>query len=385
MAWQNNCDAGNVEVALKIERFSGANSPFMKYIALGSFVNFDPEDQIDSNTINPDAAAAEGALAVAAVDALDPGLDTPELFSSRGPITRLFDKDGVRLPSPQVRSKPELAAADGLSTTVPGFETFFGTSAAVPSAAGVAAVLRSSDPGASADEIEQAMTDPANAIDCIESALVPDPDCGAGFLLADKAFLSLDITTPDTIINSGPSGTITTDEASFTFAGTPAADTAKVQCRIDSEPFADCTSPKTFSGLSDGPHTAEFRAENAIGGRDATPATRTFTVDSAVPVARISKLKVSGPGKVRKGGRATYRVRITNSGVGQATGVKLRVRGKGVSLKRSVGKIAAAETRAVKVKLKPKKAGKVKVSFKVTSGNAGGKTVSKRIKVRKRR
>ncbi len=193
VTWQNNCDPGNINVALKIERLSGSSSPFMKYIARGNFGSFQiAEFATDSNTVNPDAASARGALTVGAVDALDPGLDTPEPFSSRGPTMKLFDQNGVRLPAPEVRQKPELAAADGVSTSVPGFEAFFGTSAAAPSAAAIAAVLRSSNPNANADEIERMMTDPANAIDCTESAQIPDPDCGAGFLLADRAFSSLD-------------------------------------------------------------------------------------------------------------------------------------------------------------------------------------------------
>ena len=193
VTWQNNCAPGDVAVGLKISRVSGSTSPFIKYIALGNFGTFQiAEYATGSNTVNPDAASAGGALTVAAVDALDPGLDTPESFSSRGPTTKLFDKNGLRLPAPEVRNKPELAAADGLSTSVPGFETFFGTSAAVPSAASIAAILRSSSPGAPVEEIERRMTDPANAIDCIDSALVPDPDCGAGFLLADGAFLEPD-------------------------------------------------------------------------------------------------------------------------------------------------------------------------------------------------
>ncbi|MBK5111913.1 MAG: PQQ-dependent sugar dehydrogenase, partial [Thermoleophilia bacterium] len=64
---------------------------------------------------------------------------------------------------------------------------------------------------------------------------------------------TVDTTPPDTTIDSGPTGTIATNQATFTFSGTPAGDTAKVQCKIDSEPFADCTSPKTFTGLTDGP------------------------------------------------------------------------------------------------------------------------------------
>ena len=40
-------------------------------------------------------------------------------------------------------------------------------------------------------------------------------------------------------------------------------------------------------------------------------------------------------------------------------------------------------SRTVKIKLKPKKLGKVKLTFKATSSDAGGKTVKKRITVRK--
>ncbi|MBK5110985.1 MAG: PQQ-dependent sugar dehydrogenase, partial [Thermoleophilia bacterium] len=97
-----------------------------------------------------------------------------------------------------------------------------------------------------------------------------------------------DTTPPDTTIDSGPSGTINTDQATFTFSGSPAGDTAKIQCKIDSDPFADCTSPKTFNGLADGPHTATFRAEDGAGNQDQTPATRTFTVDTTAPTVTIA-------------------------------------------------------------------------------------------------
>jgi len=95
--------------------------------------------------------------------------------------------------------------------------------------------------------------------------------------------ITLDTTAPDTTIDSGPSGTIATDQATFTFSGTPLSDTAKLQCRIDAAPFADCTSPQSFTGLAEGPHTVSFRAEDAVGNQDATPAARTFTVDTTPP------------------------------------------------------------------------------------------------------
>ncbi|MBK5111271.1 MAG: PQQ-dependent sugar dehydrogenase, partial [Thermoleophilia bacterium] len=106
-----------------------------------------------------------------------------------------------------------------------------------------------------------------------------------------------DTTPPDTTIDSGPTGTINTDQATFTFSGTPAGDTAKVQCKIDSDTdtFADCTSPKTFTGLSDGPHTASFRAEDGAGNWDPSPAARTFTVDTTVDPPVVDPPVVDSP------------------------------------------------------------------------------------------
>jgi len=186
-------------------------------------------------------------------------------------------------------------------------------------------------------------------------------------------------TTPDTVIDAGPSGTITTDRATFSFSSSDPGDTAKFQCKIDSEAYADCTSPKTFSSLSEGAHTVSFRAEDPDGNQDQSPATRTFTVSTA----KISKVTVKGPAKARIGKTATYKVKITNSGNGKATGVGIKVRGRGVSFNASVGKIPAGAAKTVKVNLKPKKSGKVKLTFKVTSANAGGKSTERRITVEK--
>ena len=99
--------------------------------------------------------------------------------------------------------------------------------------------------------------------------------------------------------------------------------------------------------------------------------------------AKINKITVSGPNKVKRGKKATYKVKISNSGNADATGVRLKVSGRGVSFNTSVGKIAAGKTRTVKVKIKPKQPVKIKATFKVTSSNAGSKFVKKTITVRK--
>ncbi|MGA7396491.1 MAG: YHYH protein [Solirubrobacterales bacterium] len=106
-----------------------------------------------------------------------------------------------------------------------------------------------------------------------------------------------------------------------------------------------------------------------------------FSAPLAGAKAKISKVKVSGPSKVKKGKKGTFKVKIRNSGNTAAKGVKVKVSGRGVNTKKTVGRISAGKTRTVKIKVKPTKTGKFKLTFKVTSKNAGNKTVKKKITV----
>lgn len=194
-----------VQPCVEITRAAGTGTPFMKWIENDNYGPTPvPEFDTQSDTINPDAASAQGVLAVAAVSQADSGLDTPESFSSRGPKTRFFDANGNRLATPLVLNKPQLAAADQVNTTVPTFIPFGGTSAAAPSAAGVATILRSLNPDATVKEIYDTMTDPANTIECTSSVVIPDPDCGAGFILADRAVAGLDTTGVEIAASTDP-------------------------------------------------------------------------------------------------------------------------------------------------------------------------------------
>lgn len=106
-------------------------------------------------------ACARGAVAVAAIDAADAGNDEVEPFSSRGPCT-------VVAPEAERRDKPDLSGIDGVRNTRPGGfpSPFFGTSAAAPGVAAVAALLAELEPGASADAIRDALA--ASAVDIEE-------------------------------------------------------------------------------------------------------------------------------------------------------------------------------------------------------------------------
>ncbi|HEX9696755.1 MAG TPA: Ig-like domain-containing protein [Actinomycetota bacterium] len=100
---------------------------------------------------------------------------------------------------------------------------------------------------------------------------------------------TVDTVAPNTSITSGPTGTTAATSASFTFTATETG--ATFQCRLDGGAFNACTPPFTADGMLDGSHTFEVRASDAAGNTDASPATRTWTVDTRAPETTIT----SGP------------------------------------------------------------------------------------------
>lgn len=102
----------------------------------------------------------------------------------------------------------------------------------------------------------------------------------AGLSASDSATVTLDRTAPDTIIDTGPSGTETSGSASFTFHATEPG--ATFSCSTDGAPYVACSSPKALSGLANGSHTFAVRATDGAGNVDPTPASRTWTVDAPI-------------------------------------------------------------------------------------------------------
>jgi hypothetical protein len=97
---------------------------------------------------------------------------------------------------------------------------------------------------------------------------------------------TIDLTEPNTTIDSNPANPTSSTGASFTFSSNEGSVT--FQCELDSGGFASCTSPKSYSSLSDGSHTFRVRATDAAGNTDATPATYTWTVDTLNPTSTIA-------------------------------------------------------------------------------------------------
>ena len=127
----------------------------------------------------------------------------------------LFDKSGNRLATPIVRQKPDFVGPDGGDDTFLGFEiannttyndtstvaqcannasfpNFFGTSAAAPHAAAIAALMLQDNSGLTPAQIYGALQSSALA----DGTTTPDFNSGYGFIQADAALAKVPAGTP---------------------------------------------------------------------------------------------------------------------------------------------------------------------------------------------
>jgi hypothetical protein len=196
----NPAGSGVTTFNLVILKFVGPNPDLMKTVnsGSGSFAEFDT-----ASGTSVDHSNALGGLGVGAAfyqQTPEFGTSPPviEDFSSAGGTPILFDIAGNRLSTPEIREQPDITAPDGTDTTFfggsdvedNGFPNFFGTSAAAPHAAAVAALLKDLDDLLSPDAIYEALK--ATAID-MDDPSTPGFDTsfdfgtGHGFIQADAA------------------------------------------------------------------------------------------------------------------------------------------------------------------------------------------------------
>jgi len=178
-------NTGQTAFDIIIRRFSGPNPGRFKWVNLnnsGSLTinEFDPGV---AGSITPHAAAtaAEGVGATPYFDQL--GI---EGFTSRGPNVVVFDTAGNPIAA-QNRTGVYIAAFDGVNTTFfggdtegDGFRNFFGTSAAAPNAAAIAAMYRQANPAAGPYGVYAALENSADS-----NVFTPGFDTRTGFGLVN--------------------------------------------------------------------------------------------------------------------------------------------------------------------------------------------------------
>ncbi len=196
-----------------IVHFAGPHAALVKYVMLGSIGLSGAKVTIDdfpthSPTLYGHANAA-GAVAVGASPYTTPM--TLEAFSSAGGTAILFDTSGNAVND--MRAKPEVVGPDGGNTTFfgtlnatydlesDGIPNFYGTSAAAPHVAAVAALLIDKDPtltplgtGGTYDILEQ------TAVDMGPAGF--DSDSGYGFVDAQAAVASVNAVNTAPVANN---------------------------------------------------------------------------------------------------------------------------------------------------------------------------------------
>jgi hypothetical protein len=212
---------------------------------LGSTIN---QFATNSATIQGHPGAAGAAAVGAAFYFQTPACTSPptpavlEPYSSLGGAPILFSTTGTRLATPVVRQKPDFVGPDGvndtflgftlasdsppfpstgmLSTSIsqcqndysPAYPNFFGTSAATPHAAGIAALMLQANPAATPIEIYQSLRNSALPM----STSSPNFSSGYGFIQADTALVipTLTLSVPSIALGSTATLTWTTVDAS---------------------------------------------------------------------------------------------------------------------------------------------------------------------------
>ncbi len=164
----SNTSGRSIDVQVSIELFKGPAPSLLKYVyfdlGLGAMTidEYDTKSPTDYGHSNAAGAESVGAAAWYNTGAwgspFHPECQTAceAVYSSAGGVPILFDTSGHRLKNPQIRRKPGLSGPDGGNTTfffspltahVPdstepdSFPNFFGTSAAAPHVAAVAALM----------------------------------------------------------------------------------------------------------------------------------------------------------------------------------------------------------------------------------------------------
>jgi len=212
-----------LELRVVVNRFSGIARRLEIYYA-GGITAIDPATAAGSIAGH---ANASGAITVGTVNADDPGSDTIASYSSQGPCDMSF-------PAVEARAKPDITGIDGVAVTgAAGFANpFFGTSAAAPHLAAIAALMFEANPLLSPTQVKQALQ--SEAVDLGAGGF--DFVFGAG--RADARAAVANVLTAGTTTTTLPTGAVCGDgvpEGGETCddGNTASGDCCSAACQLD--------------------------------------------------------------------------------------------------------------------------------------------------------
>jgi alpha-tubulin suppressor-like RCC1 family protein len=105
------------------------------------------------------------------------------------------------------------------------------------------------------------------------------------------SWVSAASTKPDTpVLVGAPAGTVRTTSASVSFSS--ASTGVTYTCSVDGGSYAECTSPKALTGLSDGSHSLSVKASRS--GLDSDASSASWTIDATAPDRPTLTPSVSG-------------------------------------------------------------------------------------------
>src|SRR6266852_5732250 len=175
---------------------TGAANRFLHLSTNRGRLNFNTEGETHGHNAASGAYGVAAVCAVCTFPAVFNSGNKVETFSSDGPRRIFFNGNSTAITPGNFSSnggtvlqKPDVTAADGVSVSgAGGFPTkFYGTSAAAPHAAAIAALIRSANPALTPAQIKAVLT--STAVD-IEGAGT-DRNSGAGILMPYSALQSM--------------------------------------------------------------------------------------------------------------------------------------------------------------------------------------------------
>ena len=308
-------------LGLAIVKYSGDNRYFQITPFRGRFASRDGLTGFNTPGVTRGHSAVPAAFSVAAAPAaaafpreIAPGVPNPsgpypgvftraqqsETFTSDGPRRVFYTPDGTPITpgnltstGGELRRKPDITAADGVSTSAPGFDPFYGTSAAAPHAAAIAALVLSGNPGISPAEVRTALT--STAIDI--EARGYDRDTGYGIVMADKALRYTGATPQPLAVAGDPAITSTSDGDQF----------------VEPGETATFTLPVTNRG--DGPATGvSVQITTPSAGVTVRPATRSYGTIAAGATKTVGAFTLRVPADWPLGSPVQLNIRVTFAG-----------------------------------------------------------------------